>query len=124
MLGTNKLFLSFFPRLTHKNPRKSCHCFYRILVLKQGNAPLKARKILSMGFSQGQRFHGKKPPVSGRLCLTERLLLIDIVFLIELGNAAAAVNQLLFTREERVALRADFHLDFFFGRLSVYNFAA
>ena len=42
-------------------------------------------------------------------------LLVQAELLVELGNAAAGIDQLLLTSEEGVTLRAHFHLDILLG---------
>src|SRR5262245_32962490 len=44
------------------------------------------------------------------------LLVPLAVFLLKSLDAARSVNQLLFAGEERMAVRADFHVNFFLGR--------
>ncbi len=51
-------------------------------------------------------------------------LLLQAEFLVELINASAAVDKLLLTREERVALGTDFYLDILFSRTSFDHVAA
>jgi hypothetical protein len=53
-----------------------------------------------------------------QLCRSRAAFVIELVqaeLLVELGNAAAGIDQLLLTSEEGVTLRAHFHLDILLG---------
>ena len=49
---------------------------------------------------------------------------VETELLVELGNAAAGIDQLLLTSEEGVTLRADFHLDITLGRTCLNHITA
>ena len=49
---------------------------------------------------------------------------VETELLVELGNAAAGIDQLLLTSEEGVTLRADFHLDILLGRTCLNHITA
>ena len=71
-------------------------------------------QILKPGFHLKSAICDLKSAIeSGRRC--RRLFR---VFLVEAFDTTGSVNQFLFTREERVASRADFNVDFFFARTS------
>ena len=50
--------------------------------------------------------------------------LVQAELLVELGNAAAGIDQLLLASEEGVTLRADFHLDILLGRTCLNHITA
>ena len=49
---------------------------------------------------------------------------VETELLVELGNAAAGIDQLLLAREEGVTLRAHFYLDVFLGRTCLNHITA
>jgi hypothetical protein len=66
----------------------------------------------------------KDPAVSSRVCVRSIEQLVEVVLLLELFYTAAAIDELLLTREERMALCADVETNLVLGGLRHERVAA